>query len=311
MHEGIFKPAPTVGVRVKEAAAAVAAIACVALLPVRPVAANSGETGAAATAFEDVTQVSTADCNTIRNQIATGFSGDWIFICYVDQAGNPACGQFATQANALGFCQDRFPNGISARLGTVLKTNVRILGIASEITTGLIGTLPSAVTPTQPADVVCGTYNPDPGTSGTPGRQVCVQIEPKLSPSDPSATSCPSSGPALFQISPPTPSTAPSCTTLKSIVETATGQTVSDVWFGWMTDVGPPPPATPVARVGRAGSEGLLLCGAPAGALRKATCLPADVPTGFPGGVQVQFQLPAATIQEQPDCRTFRGVRYC
>ena len=72
-----------------------------------------------------------------------------------------------------------------------------------------------------------------------------------------------------------------------------------------MTDVGPPPPATPVPTVGRPGSEGLLLC-----ANQKATCLSSAVPVGF-NGVQVKYQLPSATIQEAPDCRTFRGIRYC
>jgi len=263
-------------------------------------AADSGETGASAAALDDVTPISATDCNTIRNQIAAGFGGDWTFICYGDQTGNPACGLFSTQSdqtNILGYCQDRFPNGVSPRLGDVLKTNVRVLGMSTELTTGLIGTLPSNAT--VQSNVVCATYKPD---TATPGKQVCVQIDATPDTSG-SATSCGAPGsPALFRISAPN-STA--CTTLKSIVEAGQGTTVGQVSFGWMTDVGPPPPATPVSTVGQAGSEGLLLC-----TNRKATCLGSELPTGFTGTV-VRYQLPRATIQEQPDCMLFRGVRYC
>ena len=156
--------------------ASLAALAmCVALAATGRAAADSGETETSGDLFEDVTAVTAADCNTIRSQIASGFSGDWIFICYRDAAANPACGLFATQTdqtNVLGYCQDRFPNGISPRLGSVLKTNVRILGGAIETTTGLVGMVGSTEVR---SNVVCATYNPTGAAGG--GRQICVQID--------------------------------------------------------------------------------------------------------------------------------------
>ena len=299
MQDGTFGPTRAVGLHPKGMTPAFVAVAYLLLSVGGQALAQSGETGGASGAFERVTEVTTADCNTIRNQIVSGFGGDWVFVCYGDETDNPSCGLFSSQTNLLGYCEDKFPNGVTSRTGSPLKTNVQVLGVSGGGTTGVQDFMPSLASVFS--NIVCASYNPSPGTPGNPGQQVCVRIDRRLTGDTAASVSqCPSGSTPLFRID------DGDCTTaVQNVVESVAGPGAGTASFAWMTDVGPPPPAT-AATLGRPNSEGLLICGG-----HKATCLPDGVTAADFSNVAFRYQIPSATVQEQPDCRVFGGRRYC
>jgi hypothetical protein len=262
--------------------------------------ADSGET------LTGVTGVTPSSCQQLRAQFGSPpFGGDVLFACYGNETTNPACGLFSTagapgQTNALGFCQDSFPDAVSVVDDPPLKTNIRILATAHGHTTGIAGVLASNAT--SPSNVICLDFA-DGG--GPPDQEVCIKIDPRSGSSAPSVSQCPA-GEQFFRIV-----DASSCSVLQGVVNATAGAAAGTVAFGLFTDVFDTAGSdVNGVTLGEPLSQGLLVC-----PTHRASCvaptLADQLANDFPNGVRVRYQIPIAALNEQPDCYLYRGRRIC
>jgi hypothetical protein len=232
----------------------------------QPVLAQSGETE------DSVFQISEADCETLRS--ATGLEfGNVIFVC---DAARRSC-QLVDGGRALGFCADRFPDGVQPVRSRPIET-------ALEITSTTHGTITGFVEGGDPADLVCETF-----VDGSTGAKACRKVSPG-SGALPTCTDG-ASGSYFRQTADPG-----ACLLLQDLLaETVTGEPPPDVSFALFIDVD---------LAGEPGSEALLVCPG-----RELQCVGPITESAPLNGIAVEYQFVKQVINT-PGCVKVGGTCY-
>jgi hypothetical protein len=197
------------------------------LVGAKPVFAQSGETDDA------VFQIPQDDCDTLR--VATGLpNGNVIFIC--DATGR-SC-ELVEGGRALGFCAERYPDGVAPVRSSPLETNVTIQSSTH-------GTITGYEEAGAPADLVCETF-----VHQATGARACRKIVPASAPLPPlpPCTDATSPDTSFFRAA----RDPAACTLLQDLLTDSGFSAPPDISFALFLDVD---------AAGEPGSEALLVCG--------------------------------------------------
>jgi hypothetical protein len=223
--------------------------------------------------------------------VGTEVQGDIIIVCDGgDATGRRSCEVLsgsttpgASAGQGIGFCADRFPDGLQlVEGGETLKTEVVVEASSFGAITGTTDTVGSELV----ADIVCETFVDDGA-----GTRICRHLVEASLPPLPEVCS------DDFIITPPSlAANADAC----DIIAEQLGNSVTEVdptalAFALFIDVD---------SLGEPGSEALFAC-----ANRALQCFAAG--TDEPDQVVVDYQISKIAVREDPDCVMIRGRRYC
>lgn len=275
------------------------AIACAALGGATAALAASGEIAGA----EGVFQVPGAQCDQLRDlsdgavDNGVAVDGDIIVVCDgVDDGERRACqviSGFTTPGpsagQGVGFCADRFPNGVQVIERGPLKTDVVVRATSFGAITGTSKTeyIEDDGSFTVHTDTVCETAAAD---SEGPGRKVCRRVL------DDGQTPEVCTGDGVIV----TPASAAANTQACEIIAEQLGNSVTEIdptnlAFALFIDID---------RLGKDASEALFVC--PGHRLACPTTEASSLED-----VIVDYQIPKVIVQEEPDCIMIRGRRLC
>jgi hypothetical protein len=235
-------------------------------------------------------------CNDLRDLVDDNpgntepedFIGDIIIVCDTgDETGRRSCevlsgsttpGESAGQG--IGFCADRFPNGLQLVEGQEpLKTEI----VVEATSFGAITGTTEATEPGLFADIVCETFVDDAGV------RRCREVVEDVTPSEPE--DCGDD----FIITPPSAASFAACDLIEEELADSVTAEEPDLAFALFIDID---------TLGEPGSEALFSC-----QTRQTQCFTPGVDE--PEEVVVDYQVSKILVREDPDCVRIGGRRYC